>query len=142
VIHGGDRRITGTIVLFAEGGAELDAEAKERLAQVASELRGKPQKIEIRGHAARGLPPAGSTGEDPWQISYARCQATRTFLEQHGIEPERIRLSQGGAYEPYSLEVDPSKKVCNSRVEVYVLSELAEDLMGTPAERAKRFDAR
>ena len=54
VLHDGNRRCMGTMILFAEGSAELDDAAKERLTLVTSELRGKSQKIEIRGHAARG----------------------------------------------------------------------------------------
>ena len=43
----------GTMILFAEDSAELDDTAKERLMLVITELRGKSQKIEIRGHATR-----------------------------------------------------------------------------------------
>src|SRR3972149_2519557 len=138
-LHEGNRRFMGTMILFADGSAELDQTAKDRLMQLVIELRGKLQKMEIRGHATRSPLTPGSTGSDPWQLSYARCQAAMDFLVQNGIEPERIRLSQGGAYEPYSLEVDSSQQIYNSRVEVYVLDEYAEDLMGTPEERAKRF---
>ena len=57
------------------------------------------------------------------------------FLLNNGIDPDRMRLSQGGAYEPFSLQ--PDKK--NSRVEIYVLDEYAENLKGTPEERAERY---
>ncbi len=139
VVHNGDRRYMGTMLLFAEGSSALDEAAKERLMQLVLELRGKPQKIEIRGHATRSSPAPQISAKDPWQLSYARCQAVMKFLVQEGIEPERMRLSQGGAYEPYSLEVDSSQQIYNSRVEVFVLDEYAEDLMGTPEERAKRY---
>lgn len=139
VIHNADRRLVGTVILFSGAGVELDARAEERLAQVASELRGKPQKIEIRGHAATGSPSGENDQNDAWQVSYARCRAALEFLVRQGIEPERIRLSQGGAHEPYSLDAGPSQQIYNSRVEVYVLGEFAEDLMGTPDQRAKRF---
>lgn len=141
VIHNADRRLVGAMILFTESAVELDAIAKDRLMQVAEELRGKPQKIEIRGHAASSRPSPESGGQDAWQMSYARCQATLEFLVRQGIEPERIRLSQGGAYEPCSLEADPSQQAYNSRVEVYVLGEYAENLMGTPDQRAQRFSA-
>ena len=61
------------------------------------------------------------------------------FLQQQGVEPERFRLSQGGPYEPYSIDQTPTKQAYNSRVEVYMLSRYAEELMGTPEERAARF---
>ena len=53
VLHDGNRRCMGTMILFAEDSTELDDAAKERLMLVTSELRGKSQKIEIRGHAAQ-----------------------------------------------------------------------------------------
>jgi chemotaxis protein MotB len=141
VIHDGDRRYLGTMILFGEGSAELDDTGKERLLQLVGELRGTLQKIEIRGHAVHAPPAKESGAINPWQMSYNRCQAVMRFLVQNGIEPERLRLSQGGAYEPYTLQVDPSLKIYNSRVEVFVLDEYARDLMGTSAERNERFKA-
>jgi chemotaxis protein MotB len=138
VIHSGNRRYMGTIVLFPEGTAELDEAAKELLMPILVELRGKPQKLELRGHASRN-PTGKNAGIDPWQLSYARCQAVMRFLLQNGIDPERIRLSQGGAYEPYSLQSDLAMQQKNSRVEIYVLDEYAENLKGTPEERAERY---
>jgi chemotaxis protein MotB len=139
VLHDGDRRYMGCMVLFKGESAVLDETAKEQLMLVVSELNGKSQKIEIRGHATRTPQSQDNSAKKPWQISFDRCQAVMSFLVQHGIDPERLRLSQGGAYEPYSLESDPSSQSYNSRVEIYVLDEYAENFMGTPEERAKRF---
>ncbi|MGA2059940.1 MAG: flagellar motor protein MotB [Thermoguttaceae bacterium] len=139
VLHDGNRRFMGTMILFAEDSAELDDTAKERLMLVITELRGKSQKIEIRGHAARTAQSEKQPEKDPWQISYDRCQAVMKFLVQHGIDAERLRLSQGGAFEPYSLDSNPSLNSHNSRVEIYILDEYAENFMGSPEERAGRF---
>ncbi|MHB8902810.1 MAG: OmpA/MotB family protein [Thermoguttaceae bacterium] len=140
VIHAGDRRLVGGVIVLPEGKSELDEKSKERLSRIADALRGKPQKIEVRGHATRSSPGGKGGGEEePWRLSYARCLAAMDFLVTQGIAPERIRLSQGGAYEPYSIDADPEQQMYNSRVEVYVLSELTEDFMGTPEERAKHF---
>jgi chemotaxis protein MotB len=138
-IHNGDRNLAGTVVVFPEDSTRLDTAADGRLIRLVDDLRGKPNKLEIRGHATRRPAADGGHEKDPWKLSYDRCQAVRKFLERHGIEPERIRLSQGGPYEPYSLQAGTVQQKYNSRVEVYVLGEYAEDLMGTPEERAKRF---
>jgi chemotaxis protein MotB len=139
VLHDGSRRCMGTMILFAEDSTELDDTAKERLSSIAAELRGKSQKIEIRGHATQSPQSLENSTKDPWQISYDRCQAVMKYLVQQGINPERLRLSQGGAYEPYSLQVTPTLQSQNSRVEIYILDEYAEHFMGTPEERADRF---
>ncbi|MBN2580898.1 MAG: OmpA family protein [Pirellulales bacterium] len=139
VIHNGDRNYAGTIVLFPPGSSRLDAEAKNQLLRLLVDLRGKPNKLEVRGHAPPRPSSPGAGAKNPWKLSYERCLSVQKFLEAHGIEPERIRLSQGGPYEPYSLQTGSAKQAYNSRVEVYMLDEYAEDLMGTPEERAKRF---
>jgi hypothetical protein len=61
------------------------------------------------------------------------------YLEQEGVEPARIRLSQAGVFEPLTLRAEMEKQVQNSRVEVYLLGEFTEDFAGTPEERAQRF---
>ena len=138
-IHSGDERTVGIMVVFAENSTELDDAGKEQLRRLLPEYRGKPHKIEIRGQAANRPLSPGHSDASAWELSYARCRSTMKFLVQNGIEPERIRLSQGGPYEPYSISDDPVVRARNSRVEVYMLSELTEDLVGTPEERAKRF---
>jgi chemotaxis protein MotB len=117
-----------TLVFFAEDSAELDQEARDRLLRLLPWIAGKPQKIEIRGHASRRPLPDDSTFADPWQICYARCRATVDFLVENGIPPERLRISQAAGYEPYTERVDPQWQARNSRVEVAMLSELTADL--------------
>jgi chemotaxis protein MotB len=139
MVHNGDHQYVGTVVLFPEGSNDLSDEGRERLKRLAYELRGLPHKIEIRGHATRCPSSPGGPPQDAWELSYQRCLATMKFLEQQGIDQTRMRLSQGGPFEPYSLSTDAQKLAYNSRVEVQMLGEYAEDSMGTPEERASRF---
>ena len=138
-VHDPTRQLGGTVVQFTEQSAELSDAAKEELKRVVPVLMGKRQKLELRGHAtSRPLPP-DSPYKDAWQLSYARCLATAKFLEQQGIEPERLRLSQAGSFEPLTIRPDKDWETQNSRVELYVLTEAVEDLVGTREERAQRF---
>jgi chemotaxis protein MotB len=123
----GNQTTTGTIVFFAPQLAELDAAAQSRLEELLPSILGKPQKIEIRGHASRRPLPAESPFKDAWQLSYARCLATMQYLEQHGIAPERMRLSQAGVYEPLGKADGPEKLAQQERVEVNLLNEMARD---------------
>ena len=59
----------GTLVLFGEGSSELDEASKQRLKRLAPDIRGKPFKIEIRGHAAQKLSSSGEE-QDAWRLSY------------------------------------------------------------------------
>ena len=64
------------------------------------------------------------------------------ILQEEGVEPERIRLSQAGAYEPHTIREDPSNQARNSCVDVYMLSEFVDDSVGSREEREGRFEGR
>jgi chemotaxis protein MotB len=131
MLHTGGRSLLGVVVLFPEASDQLDERAQEALRQFVPILAGKPQRIEIRGHASRRPLPADSTFHDAWQLSYARCLATMEFLHRHGIAPARFRLSQSGTFEPYG-EGSIANMNADSRVEVFMLSELAEQPARAP----------
>ncbi|HVA49426.1 MAG TPA: flagellar motor protein MotB [Pirellulales bacterium] len=128
----------GAAVLFAEESAQLDEQAQLCLRAMAPALLGKPNKIEIRGHATgRPLPP-NSPYADAWQLSYARCLAVFKFLEQEGVESHRMRFSQAGPYEPQEQPGDANWAAQNSRVEVSMLGEFADAVKtkrGMPLDR-------
>jgi chemotaxis protein MotB len=119
----GEPSLIGARVSFAEDSAELTSEAKSRLEEIAAVLAGKPNKVEIRGHATGRPLPSGSPFADPWQLSYARCYSTFRFLQQQGVEPNRMRFSQAGCYEPLSPPDRDGWAADNSRVEVFMLGE-------------------
>jgi chemotaxis protein MotB len=118
----------GALITFAEDSAKLDTHAKQRLAGMVPAIVGKPNKIEIRGHATGRPLPSASPFSDAWQLSFARCQATFRFLEQEGVEPNRMRLSQAGPHEPSELPDNAEWVTQNSRVEVYMLGEFVRDV--------------
>ncbi len=141
VLHDGSHSRIGTVVQFPEGTAELDGEAQARIRQLVPSLLGKPHKVEVRGHASpRPLPP-GSNFSSPWDLSFARCQAAMALLEQEGVEPARMRLSQASIFEPQTIKEEADLQAANARVEIYLLEEVAEELVGTREERARRYDA-
>jgi chemotaxis protein MotB len=139
VIHNGDRLMDGTLILFNEDSADLTPQSKEKLKRLVPLILGKQNKIEVRGHATRRPLPPGGPYHDAWDLCYARCLATMKFLQQQNIPPERMRLAQAGVFEPHTIRVEPEKQALNSRVELFVLSETADELVGTREERAERL---
>ena len=137
-LHDGEKTSVGASVQFDEDSAELSAEGKDRLNELAPVLRGKPNKIEIRGHATRRPLPPDSPYQDAWELCYARCQTTYQHLTKQGVEPERIRLSQAGSFEPRTEAAERDSRARNARVEIFFLGEHAEDLKGTKKERETR----
>lgn len=135
----GERTRIGTVILFDESSADLTSEGQKKLDELVPLLAGKPQKIELRGHAtSRPLPP-DKPFQDAWQLCYARSLAVMHYLEKQGIPPERVRLSLAGPFEPFTISADADKMRRNSCVEVYLLAELTSNLFGTEAEREARF---
>lgn len=135
----GERTRMGTIILFDEDTAEVTDEGRQKLDGLVPILAGKPQKIEIRGHALCRPPAPDSPYQDAWQLAYARCINTMQYLAEHGVSRERIRLSQAGPYEPFTIDSDPARVKFNSCVEIFLLAEMSSSFVGTESERAKRF---
>ena len=131
----------GTMLFFAEDSVALDKKAQERLDLLIPQLAGKPHKVEIRGHTSRNPPLAKGGFQDAWQMSYARCQSVLKYLMEHGVSAEQVRLSQAGGNEPLTTREDAQGQVRNPRVEVMMLNEWVQDLVGTPQERSKRVKA-
>jgi chemotaxis protein MotB len=141
VLHDGGQSHVGAVLQFAEDSAELDRAAIGRLEELAPLMLGKPNKIEVRGHASKRPLPKESGFKNAWEISYARCLSTMEFLLSKGIAPDRIRMSQAGPYEPQTLAVEADWSALNSRVEVYMLGEFVDDFKGTREERARRTES-
>jgi chemotaxis protein MotB len=133
-------RSVGTMLVFDEHSATVTAEGRAQLLTLVPQLLGKPNKIEIRGHAARYPLPAGSKFASAWELCFARCLATRDLLVEHGISADRIRLSQDGDSDPYGGDSrDPELRQLSSRVEVFAVSEFVYDHKASHLDRFGRF---
>ncbi len=137
VLHDGGQSHVGAVLQFAEDSAELDEIAQSRLENLAPLMLGKPNKIEIRGHASKRPLPKESGFANAWEISYARCLVTMNFLLSKGVAPDRIRMSQAGPYEPQAIKLETDWGAINSRVEVYMLGEFVDDFKGKREDRSK-----
>jgi len=126
-----DRNTPALVVRFEESSAELTDAAKGQLNRLIPGLLGKLNKIEVRGHSTRRPLSADSPYADLWHLCYARCAAVMTYLAEQGIEPERLRLSQSNAYEPLSRRIETTWQGENSRVELFLLNEMADEVPGT-----------
>ena len=126
-----DRTLPALVVNFDEAQAQLSPTAEERLVNLLPALVGKRNRIEIRAHSTRRPLPAGSEFRDHWHLCYARALATMRFLEDKGVEAERIRLSQSAAYEPLTTRFETAWQDENNCVEVFVLTEVVDAVPGT-----------
>ncbi|MGC4004324.1 MAG: flagellar motor protein MotB [Pirellulales bacterium] len=125
----------GVPIPFDENSCELNDAALTLLKRLVPELRGKPNRIDVRGHAThRPLPPE-SGFKDTWDLCYKRSHAVMDYLGENGIERERMRLSQDGPNDPLTLSVEEGLQSQNARVEIYLLDEFYRDPKTMTAER-------
>ena len=138
IIRPGNQHPMGTAITFEEGVAKLDKHQQAELERLGEEIRGKPQKIEIRGHSTQRPLSTQRGYKKNWELAFQRCQNTMRFLvHQVNIDARRVRVSVAGPHEP--LTIEPDEKHLNPRVEVFLLDETVGDLAGSRAEQARRF---
>ena len=134
IVRPGERTAIGTTVGFDESKIEFNEAAKSALLDLCIEFRGKPHKIEVRGHTSRKPLPPDSLYKDHYDLAFERCRVVRDFLvNEASIDPVRIRMSAAGAFEPRYSSPDPELMKLNPRVEVFVIDETTNDLVGSKA---------
>ncbi len=139
IIRPGKQTAIGSVVFFEMGSELLQADSRRVLDSVAEQLRGKPQKIEVRGHTSPETALRTSNTKETMDLSYTRARVVMQYLmEHHGLEAERFRLTSAGAGEPMSSGSRTDQRQSNPRVEVFLLDETVSDLQGTQRERAQR----
>lgn len=109
----------------------LTGQAEAELFSIVRELRGKPNKIEIRSHvSAPGDNQKGVTAAitDGISRSYNQGHAVFALLENWGIDPERIRITAAGT--ALAGEADSDTKAPAERVEVFITDVFSSEYVG------------
>lgn len=123
----GEGLARGGCVFFDDFAVQLSDAQKLQIQRVATDIAGKPQKIEVRGHASRRPLPANSPYHDHWDLAYARCRAVMEYLVSLGIDPKRIRMAVAGIHEPGVAGEEDAPAGGASRVEIFMLNEFVND---------------
>ena len=109
----------------------LTGQAEAELFSIVRELRGKPNKIEIRSHvSAPGDNQEGVTATitDGISRSYDQGHAVFALLENWGIDPERIRITAAGT--ALAGEADSDIKAPAERVEIFITDVFSSEYVG------------
>lgn len=133
-IHDGLKFTIGGNLTFRPESAELLPGAEEELLKVARLLRGRNNKIEIRGHAARKPLGVASGFDDLRDLSYYRAKAVAAFLvTKGGLNDQTLVIEARGDTEPIVARAyTPEEQAVNRRVEVIQTESLVEDLHPDP----------
>lgn len=114
---------------FAAGSVELSDEARRRLHDIASEIAGKPNKIELRGHAAPEPLSETAAVADKTRLSYERARNVLRYLEELGVDHARLRVAAVADLEPLPESGDESSQK-HDRVQVVMLDVFSDELVG------------
>ncbi|TWU26555.1 Motility protein B [Novipirellula galeiformis] len=136
IIRPGQVTAVGSVIFFDVGSDELTPSAQAAIKDIATQVRGKPQKIEVRGHTSTEFAARTAGTDEAIQLAFRRATAIRQALvEREGIEASRFRISSAADSEPMHRAGGSVAIARNPRVEVFLLDETVEDLSGTADER-------
>ncbi len=113
-----------TEVLFDSGKAELKPQFLEILDKVSKIIveQVPDRYVEIQGHTDN-QPIKYSGWKSNWELSCARALSVLHYLEQRGVEPERLHASCFGEYKPVASNETSEGRSKNRRVEIVILPE-------------------
>jgi chemotaxis protein MotB len=136
IVRPGQVTAVGSVVFFEMGSYQLGENDLAILKNLAVQLRGKPQKVEIRGHVSAEFATRTAGTDQAILLGIKRASAVRRYLvETEGIEAARFRISSAADSEPMSNGGHGRSVAQNPRVEAFMLDETVEDLLGTADER-------
>lgn len=120
---------------FDEFSAEIKPAVREQIEKLSVLLKGRRNKIVIRGHAAKKHIPPDQPWKDLDELSFARARNVKDVLLEMGIDDEVFRLEAVGTREPVvPRAVEPNEIAENRRVEI-ILTEQLVDEMNRDADR-------
>ena len=129
-VHDGLMFTIGGALTFEPESAELKQGAKEELVKIAKILRGRNNKISVRGHTASVILSPESRFKDLRDLSYYRAKAVADFLRaEGGLRDEVLVIDARGATEPLALrKYSVDEQTDNRRVEIIMTEVMASDL--------------
>lgn len=113
-----DEQLHGKIVEFDSDSANLTAQGRAVLDEVAVILREKPGRVEIGGHTD-----STSTTEHNLELSRSRADAVRDYLVGRGLSKNRFETVGYGETRPIASNATPEGRQHNRRTEFQVLKE-------------------
>lgn len=121
----GDRFVFQSEVLFGSGEAEIGAEGRRQLAQLAATLKTiaaeipdeLPWVLQVDGHTDR-RPISTARFPSNWELSTARAISVAEFLIDQGIPPERVAARGFAEFQPLDPADTPAAYRRNRRIEI------------------------
>jgi chemotaxis protein MotB len=124
-------------VLFASGKADLSAEGKAVLTEVANVLKEFPDRRFVIGGHTDNVPLKGSKYKDNWELSTARALTVTKFLIQAGVSPKSLSAAGYGEFDPIGDNNTDEGKAENRRIEIVLVPNIDELPVDEPQQPAQ-----
>jgi outer membrane protein OmpA-like peptidoglycan-associated protein len=119
----------GGRLTFEQGSADLNADAKSALDEIAGVVRGHRNLIVVKGHASLDDFPVNGSADAKMQLSIHRAQATADYLVSQGVAAALLRVQGCSTFEPIVQHQYTAEALqANRRVEVETTATLVEEL--------------
>ncbi len=108
-------------VLFDTGEADLSADGKKTIAQLAATLRGVGgRRFQVAGHTDNAPITAATAKKYPsnWELSAERAIAVVKLLVTNGVDPGVLSAAGYGPYDPVASNGSPDGQAKNRRIEI------------------------
>jgi len=128
-IRASNQSLIGGRVLFPAGDADLNAQAKVQLDQIAEKIRGVRNIVHIKGHASLDDFEPETPAAAKLDLSIRRAQAVSDYLTMMGVSPDVIRVIGASTFEPIEERTyNAAGHALNRRVSIEVTDILVEQL--------------
>jgi len=107
-------------ILFAEAQAALTPQAEKVLAGLTPLLARAPSRLRVEGHTD-DVPMHTAQFPSNWELSTARAISVIRYLEEHGIDQQRLSVAGYGEFHPLAPNDSAERRALNRRVEIVVL---------------------
>ncbi len=114
-------------ILFPTGSAELDAQGRDVLTRVSSQLTKAGHRIEVEGHTDN-VPIRGRTYPSNWELAGARAARVVRLFEEQGVDRSSMAAVSFGEMRPVASNDDESGRAKNRRIEIRLLPQPADSL--------------
>jgi len=112
---------------FEKGSTEIPPGMRKDLDAIVQLTTDFSNRLFVHGHASVQDAPENTTH---WELAFRRAMVVKDYLVARGINPQRIRLSSCGRFDPNETNLTPTGRRSNRRVEIIVSEQLATTDVG------------
>ena len=128
--------------LFAPGSVDLTKQGRATLARVATDLRDKPDRVEVSGYTDPGAPKGALAARYPtnWELAGARAARVVRELAANGVDPARLAAVSMGGQHPVAANDSAEGRAQNRRIEIRLIPPAAKpsESSAKPAESSAK----